>query len=76
MTVQFLHLNQEFSCDLGSFGFGLMNDDLLTQFDLSELLLNPHTDPIWIDVDLKFGGVQMFGHFDFEVAVVRIVPLL
>jgi hypothetical protein len=53
-----------------------VDDDLLSESNLRELLLDSNADPARVDVYLQLRGVEMFWDLDFEVRVVGIVKFL
>ena len=76
MRIKFLHLDDKFSSQLWTLSFGLLNQDLLCEFQLDQLFLYPHRHPIWIDVYGQFRSLQMFWNVQGKYCILWVFKLL
>ncbi len=76
MRIKFLHPDHQFSSQLRTLSFGLLNQDLLCEFQLDQLFLDPHRDPIRIDVYGQFRSLQMFWNVQGKYCILGFFKLL
>ena len=76
MRIKFLHLDDQLSSQLWTLSFGLLNQDLLCEFQLDQLFLYPHRHPIRIDVYGQFRGLQMFWNIQGKYCILRVFKFL